>query len=197
MNNKIQLDPEQYYHIYNHANGFDNFFNDKSDYTDFINRYIKYIVPICNTFAYCLMPNHFHFFVQIKPVTELISTLRFDPQKPGNLQKSINYRFSHLFNSYAQSFNKKYKRKGGLFKNSFNRKTVKTDKYFIKLVHYIHSNPVNDGFVESIENWENSSYNSIINRSETFLDKETVIGYFDDIDNFKYVHRKALNPQSG
>jgi REP element-mobilizing transposase RayT len=28
--------------------------------------YQKYILPICDTFAYCLMRNHFHILVQVK-----------------------------------------------------------------------------------------------------------------------------------
>jgi REP element-mobilizing transposase RayT len=192
MNNKITLEPEQYYHIYNHAVGFDNFFIEKPDYNNFLDKYIKYIVPISNTFAYCLMPNHFHFFVQIKPDLELHKMLKFDNNDKTVLDKSINYRFSHFFNSYAQYFNKKYSRKGGLFKNSFQRKFVKTEKYFVKLVHYIHSNPVEDEFVESIDQWEYSSYNSIANNRKTFLEKDTVISYFEDIDNFKFVHKNAL-----
>jgi len=193
MQNKISLEPEYYYHIYNHANGFENFFNDEYDYQNFLNRYIKYIVPICETFAYCFMPNHFHFFVQIKPENELNKILKKNKVSNQVDSETISYRFAHFFNGYAQSYNKKYRRMGSVFKSTFERKPVKTEKYFIKLVHYIHSNPVKDGFVEKIEQWEHSSYNSFFLNTETFINKDVVIEHFSDLENFKYVHQKPFN----
>jgi len=192
MENKIPLEPELYYHIYNHANGTDNFFNDAYDYHNFLNRYIKYIVPICDTFAYCLMPNHFHFFIQLKPESELIKILKSNKETLKLDNSAVSYRFSHFFNGYAQSFNKKYQRKGGLFQSNFERKPVLTDEYFIRLVHYIHSNPVNDGFVGKIEQWEYSSFNSLLSDSELFLKKLTVMDYFGSIENFRFVHQKPF-----
>ena len=192
MEIKTPLEPEHYYHIYNHANGFDNFFNDKYDYEKFLNGYIEYIVPICETFAYCLMPNHFHFFVQIKPESELIKVLKTIQGTQKVHCETISYRFSHYFNSYAQSYNKKYQRQGSLFRRNFERKPVDTEKYFVNLVHYIHSNPVKDGFVKKIEQWESSSYNPLLSGSDTFLNKASVIEYFGNIDNFRFVHQKAF-----
>jgi putative transposase len=193
MENKIPLESEYYYHIYNHANGFDDFFKDQSDYQNFIYRYIKYIVPICNTFAYCLMPNYFHFFVQIKSELELKKNLKTNMDTLKVDSETISYRFAHFFNGYVQSYNKKYKRMGSLFKSNFDRKPVTTEKYFVKLVHYIHSNPVNDGFVEKIEQWEYSSYNIILSDSKTFLNRNLVIDYFGDKNNLKFVHQRPFN----
>ncbi|HKK58032.1 MAG TPA: hypothetical protein VJ937_01020 [Salinivirga sp.] len=194
MQNRIPLDEGLYYHIYNHANGQDDFFKDKNDYQNFLNRYVKYIVPICNTFAYCLMPNHFHFFVQVKPENDLIKILKPNQETNKVDSKTISYCFSHCFNGYTQAFNKKYHRNGNLFKSTFKRKPVKTEKYFVQLVHYIHSNPVKDGFVEKIEQWEYSSYNSFFsNNSDKFIRKGTVIEYFGDIENFKFIHQQPFN----
>ncbi len=196
MQRRTPLEPENYYHIYNHANGFENFFKDNYDYNNFLLQYIKYIVPICETFAYCLMPNHFHFFLQIKPENELGTILKTNKETNKVETATISYRFSHFFNSYAQSYNIKYKRRGSLFKSTFERKIVKTEKYFIKLVHYIHSNPVKDGFVEKIEQWEHSSYKPFLLNTDDFLNKAIVMKYFNDIENFKFIHQSSFNIDS-
>lgn len=60
------LEEGGYYHIYNRANGSDNLFRQKSDYRHFLRLYQKYIVPVADTFAWVLMPNHFHLLVRIK-----------------------------------------------------------------------------------------------------------------------------------
>ncbi|MCK5209465.1 MAG: hypothetical protein KAQ79_15630, partial [Cyclobacteriaceae bacterium] len=53
------------YHIYNHANGDDNIFREQDNYRFFLEKYVKYINPVADTFAYCLMRNHFHLMVRI------------------------------------------------------------------------------------------------------------------------------------
>lgn len=60
------LEEGGYYHIYNRANGKDNLFRDDQDYLHFLQLYQKYILPVADTFAWVLMPNHFHLLVRIK-----------------------------------------------------------------------------------------------------------------------------------
>ena len=106
--------------------------------------------------------------------------------------ETISYRFSHFFNGYAQWYNKKYKRQGSLFRSGFKRKLVEDKEYFVDLVHYIHSNPVNAGIAKNIQQWEFSSYNLILSESTTFINKSSVIEHFVDIDNFIQVHQSIF-----
>lgn len=62
----VPLLPERMYHIWTHANGSEDLFRSEENYQYFLKRYAKYIHPIADTFAYCLMPNHLHFMVRIK-----------------------------------------------------------------------------------------------------------------------------------
>jgi len=59
------------YHIYNQANGSENLFKENENYRYFLQQYKKYIHPIAHTYAYCLLPNHFHFLLAIKGEREL------------------------------------------------------------------------------------------------------------------------------
>lgn len=65
------LEPDKYYHIYNHAVGQDNLFNTDENYRFFLEKYAHYIIPVADIFAYCLLPNHFHFAIRIKPEDEI------------------------------------------------------------------------------------------------------------------------------
>jgi len=60
------LKPDTTYHIFNHANGFENVFTEEDNFRYFLERYQVYISPIAETYAYCLMPNHFHLVVRIR-----------------------------------------------------------------------------------------------------------------------------------
>jgi len=78
---KIPLEPDNFYHIYNHAVSKENIFRSEENFDFFLKKYHKYISPIADTFAYCLMPNHFHFAVKIKSADETpMRTLKFSHQ---------------------------------------------------------------------------------------------------------------------
>lgn len=66
MNSKFEppLFPGHYYHIYNRGNNGEDIFLEARNYDYFLNLYQKYISPIAETFAYCLLKNHFRFFDQ-------------------------------------------------------------------------------------------------------------------------------------
>jgi REP element-mobilizing transposase RayT len=61
-----QLIQGNYYHIYNRGINSCNLFNKTTDYEHFLELYKTYISQEADTFAWVLMPNHFHFLVKIK-----------------------------------------------------------------------------------------------------------------------------------
>lgn len=54
------------YHIYYRGNNGETIFPEEQNYANFMQLYSKYIAPIADTFAYCLLRNHFHFLIRIK-----------------------------------------------------------------------------------------------------------------------------------
>src|ERR1035437_39957 len=68
----IPLEPEKYYHIYDHSCGSDNLFRIEENYQYFLKKYAAYLSPVFETFAYCLMPNHFHLLIKVKSEEALI-----------------------------------------------------------------------------------------------------------------------------
>jgi len=66
MQRKEQLIPGKFYHIYNCGIDGTSIFNDENDYKRFITLYENIIDPIADTYAWCLMKNHFHFLVKLK-----------------------------------------------------------------------------------------------------------------------------------
>jgi len=56
---------ETYYHLYNRGNNKELIFFEDDNYTYFLNQLKKYVSPFCEVYPYCLMPNHFHFFLKV------------------------------------------------------------------------------------------------------------------------------------
>ena len=199
-NKRISFESEKFYHVYNHGNANDNIFINESNYNFFLNKFNKYVSPIADTFAYCLLPNHFHFLIQIK-TENIINDFYYKSRKvsktmrdaPKNISDIISQQFSNFFNSYTKSFNKQNNRKGSLFLDNFNRKNIDTENYLKRIIIYIHQNPVNHGFSEHVNKWKYSSYNSIISNKSTNLKRDDVISLFEDIDNFIYCHKSIID----
>jgi putative transposase len=70
--------------------------------------------------AYCLMPNHFHFFVKQKSAM------------------SIDKFMNSLCTRYTMYFNRKYKRVGYLFQGEYKAVLVTAETQFLHLSRYIH-----------------------------------------------------------
>ena len=189
----------KYYHIYNRGINSSKLFMENANYKHFLSLYEKYINPIADTFAWCLMNNHFHFLLRIKEEKEINTKKLPNPVRvlnPDRINKNIqkpHIYFSHLFNSYTQAFNKKYKRTGTLFERPFKRILIENESYLKYLVYYIHHNPVKHSFVEDMIEYPWSSFLTVTSPKQTNLKRQQVIDWFDDLENLKYFHSKEQN----
>ncbi|AZA92221.1 Transposase and inactivated derivatives [Chryseobacterium nakagawai] len=171
---------EGIYHIFSHVNGEEIIFREASNYHFFLEKLDKYIIPVADIYAYCLLPNHFHILLRFKS---------FDDINNEKEHSFLIKAFSDLLNAYAKAYNKVYNRKGALFLNTIKRKKVKDEKYLLKVLHYIHNNPVNHGFVNDINEWKYTSYSSYMNLSKpSKLERMQLMEYFDTIEDFIKYH---------
>jgi len=190
------MEAEKFYHIYNHANGRENLFSSEENYYFFLRQWTKYIEPIAKTFAYCLMPNHIHFLIQLKSEQEVSLNLGFNECLPfgkfKTFQMLISKQFSNLFSSYTQAYNKRYERKGSLFIPNFKRKEITTEEYLKILVCYIHRNPIHHGFCSNFDDWKYSSYHAYLSDKNTKIERDYMLEQFSDKANFVAIHQQQV-----
>ncbi|MBL7929868.1 MAG: transposase [Bacteroidia bacterium] len=188
------------YHIYNQANSSDNIFREVKNYPLFLQKYEKHIAPIAETFAWCLMPYHFHLLLKIHNENTLLNKF---PNLQGfknleGLEQLIN-RFiakqsPNLFNSYSKSINKVYSRRGSLFNPRFKRKLISSDDQFRDTFLYIHLNPVKHGFTDHEHNWPHSSFHIYAScLSDSFINLNHSIQMFGNYRNLLYCMNKKRN----
>ncbi len=183
------LDFGKFYHIYNKGINGQEIFLHSDHYTHFLRLYEKHVDSVADTFAWCLMKNHFHFLVRIKDQELISSPVGRSRKSPVIIDQDFLYRqFGNLFNAYSQSFNARTKRTGGLFQTPFQRKLIGTEDYFTTLVFYIHNNPVRHRVCERIQDYPWSSYSTIISFTPTKLKRERIIGWFEGRSNFIAFH---------
>ncbi len=179
----IPLQPGCYYHIYNRGNNRENLFVEERNYVYFMYLYVKYIEPVAETFAYCLLRNHFHLLVRIR--------------EPFDVATEPSRCFSNLFNAYARSFNRMYQRTGALFQRPFGRLAVADDRYIARLVTYIHRNPQRHGFVADFRDWPYSSYHTLTTTKTTRLRRDIVLSWFSDVASFIATHEYEESAEQG
>jgi putative transposase len=175
------------YHIYNRGNNRETLFLEERNYAYFLQLYRKYIGPIADIFAYCLLGNHFHFLVRIKDLD--FQELRSSKERSSYLGQRV----ATFFGTYTKAINKAYDRSGSLFEKNFKRKPVASDKYFYSLLTYIHFNPKKHGFVDDFRDWPYSSYPALCDTEDTFLDRIEVLSRFDGLDGFLLFHEDMAN----
>jgi REP element-mobilizing transposase RayT len=181
---KILLRPGSFYHVFNRGNNRDNIFLEADNYRYFLALYTKYIRPIARTYAYSLLPNHFHLLLSIRQEHEL------DLKFVENCRK-LSQPFSNLFNAYAKAINNRYNRVSSLFEDRFERTEITTDEYFTKLIYYIHANPQKHGYIGDFRQYPYSSYRAFLTDAPTYLERAAVWNWFGGREQFK-MHHDAL-----
>lgn len=126
---------------------------------------------IIDFIAFCLMPNHFHFLLR------------------QNTDKGISTFMSNFQNSFTRFFNAKNQRTGPLFLDQFKAVRTETDEQLLHVSRYIHLNPYSSFIVKSLDQLENYKWSSLgeyIGLDESnFCDKETVLSFFKNKENYK------------
>lgn len=143
--------------------------------------------------AYCLMPNHFHFFIKQK--------------KSSSLDTFMN----SLITRYVMYFNRKYKRVGSLFQGVYKGVLVDSEPYYLYLSAYIHRNPLNlpaqgDPLIK-----QPSSYPDYLGlRKTSWVDPSEILSFFSKTNpllsyenfvkqttDFNHIHHLVLEPEFG
>jgi len=193
MTSPSPLQYGQYYHIYNRGNNRENLFYEERNYRHFLRLYALHVEPVVDTYAYCLLRNHFHLLVRVKTEEEQEQTFRVSETLKVFKVLNPSRQFSNLFNAYAKAINKAYQRTGSLFQHPFGRIPVTSDAHFVHLIAYIHHNPQKHGLVDKFESWPYSSYHALLSTKPTRLKRDDVLAWFDGTATFQALHQQAAN----
>ncbi|MFZ4398803.1 MAG: transposase [Bacteroidales bacterium] len=167
----------QIYHLYNRGNNKEDIFFEDRHYLYFLDLVKKYLLPVSDVYAYCLLKNHFHLLLKIYNVEIL----------EEKLINKLHLPFSNLFNAYTKSINKERNRSGSLFQEHLHRNKVKDENYLKQLVLYIHMNPVKH-FKTDFKTYPFSSYKTYLSNRTTNTSRDYILSYFEDTKNFEYWH---------
>lgn len=179
------LEPDHFYHIFNRGVNSRMVFLSDENCRFFLQKVTMYVIPYFDIYAYCLMPNHFHFILKLKSVADDIPAFK----KSGLHSEECFFskQIGRLISSYTQAFNKVYQRSGPVFESPFKRIHIDSEEYLRNLIIYIHQNP------ENFQNYKFSSYLAAVSETKTNIQRNEVIELFGDHENFVECHKREVN----
>jgi len=158
-------------HIFNRGNDRRTLFKTRADYIWFLKKANTLgLYQEFEVIAYCLMPNHFHYFIKLKT------------------ENSISTFFQRLQLAYAKYFNRKYGKSGHVFSGPFKSAALFDYQHFAYLPVYIHMNPVKAKLVDVPEKWPFSNFVDLIQKRDTASLHFYRDIYGDISEYIKYVH---------
>jgi len=148
------------HHVYGRGNDRQAIFLSDEDRAFFLGRLAKLKREArFRLYAFCLMTNHYHLLIETGDVP---------------LAKIMD----RLLGPYVARFNDKTGRVGHLFQRPYCAKLCARDSYFIRLVRYIHRNPVQAGMCGRAEEWPWSGHAQLVCGGGGLLDEELPLSFF-------------------
>jgi REP element-mobilizing transposase RayT len=136
---RIQF-PGAAYHVSARGNNRQTIFRDRPDREVFLELLSRAAERFdLRLFAFCLMTNHYHLFLQT-------------PQP--NLAASLHW----LNATYCARFNRRHRRSGHLFQGRYHAVLVAKEAHWLHLSLYLHLNPVRANLVDDPADYEWSSF---------------------------------------
>jgi REP element-mobilizing transposase RayT len=203
-----------FYHVYNRTNNKEKLFISDENRSFFLKRYNEILSPFADTFCWNLLPNHFHFLIQIKTQSEIVAFLNSKPglttlpglttferlstltptekkfvQNKITLSELIEQAFKRFFQSYSLAFNKQHNRKGNLFHRPFKRISIDKDSQFTQTIIYIHANAQHHKLCTDFTQHKWTSWHSMISDMPTQLKRKEVLDWFGGLQQFIDVHK--------
>ena len=128
------------YHVINRGNGRAAVFHKSQDYEAFLSlvEEAKLRHPV-KIFAFCLMPNHFHFILEPSDETALSRFMQW------------------LLTSHVRRYHKHYGSSGHIWQGRFKSFPIQRDEHLITVLRYVLQNPVRAGLCAAVREWKWSS----------------------------------------
>ncbi|MFE4520872.1 transposase [Cytobacillus firmus] len=137
------------YHIMLRGINRQTIFEEKEDRLKFLEVLSKYKNKgNFHLYGYCLMDNHIHLLVK------------------ESEEESISTSIKRISSSYVYWYNLKYERCGHLFQERFKSEIIDSQAVFLKVLRYIHQNPLKAGLTKDVLRSQWTSIREYIQKEE-------------------------------
>ena len=152
-----EISPTGYYHVMMRGINRDSIYQTPGDKTYFV-KTLKKLEDI-SIAAYCVMDNHVHIVLQAE-AEALMAALR-----------KLNL-------TYAMWYNSIRKRVGHVYQNRYRSEIITSDGHLLRVIRYVHNNPVKAGLAREVKQYSWSSYREYLEGVDVIANeqKQFVLG---------------------
>lgn len=165
MARQVRMESETgYYHVMMRGNNKEKIFREISDKQYFIEQLLHVKDDKLFIVAYCIMDNHVHLLVNSHKES-MVEAIKW-----------VNIKFAGMYNY-------KYGRVGHVFQDRFRSEVIYSDNHLLRVMRYIHNNPIKAKMVPNILNYKWSSYKAYLAKEDKIIndqEKELVMAQFSN-----------------
>jgi putative transposase len=132
---------------------------DKRRFLETLKKYKE--ISLFDLYAYCLMDNHIHLLIKEN-------------------EDSISVSIKRISCSYVHWYNTKYERCGHLFQERFKSEKIETSLSFLRVLRYIHQNPLKAGLAKTVFDSSWTSIHEYIDNSNLITIDKGLSFFHDD-----------------
>jgi len=205
---KAPFYPGGFYHIVCKSIDGLVLFQEAADYTTFMKRFNQFTEPFFDIWGYSLLSNHTHHVSKIKSVeaitnyifeleeatrTVAMNSFLVDPKNESAFDSVIERQMNSMLVSYANYYNNKYLRKGGLFQKPFRRTEIHDESHLQQAIIYVNANAQKHQIIHDFKEYSYSSYKATTFNNTDYLNTEAVLEFFGGIENFISLHENQVS----
>ena len=195
---------DNYYHIFNRGVNKQNIFYTEANYSYFLKLLDQFLTGYVDFLAFSLMPNHFHIILRILNSLDFNTILFNEELKNRSLfrerffttnlsdqeviGKLVVRQLKKLFITYSMAINKQENRVGNLFDPKYKRLQINDQDYLKYAIFYTNYNPEKHGIIDDFKKYRYSSFQAIIGKNKTKINRELVFELFGDENSFLNYH---------
>lgn len=205
----VKLEPDKIYRIIMQASNKEILFDSDEAYQIFLKKYAEMLLPVVDTYAYCLTPDTAQWVVKIKSEEELFVYLKSASRIPEETMNLKNYQaLSEATTSLAENFfSLQLKKQFNVFQhecgkvlsqmksakirtlvlNSVNKEIESSEMLKMEII-FLHNHPVSCGLGKEIENWKYSSYPAYLMDKPSAVKRDSILALFEGRANFIQAH---------
>ncbi len=115
-----------------------------------------------------------------------------DTENETGLNEMLERQMNSFLVSYANYYNNRYDRKGGLFQKPFRRIEISDDTYLQQAIIYTNANAQKHHIINDFSRYPHSSYQDLIHDRGTWLARTEVIDFFGSKEKFEELHKAQV-----
>jgi REP element-mobilizing transposase RayT len=165
---------------------------------------MQFNAPFLKIWSYSLLSNHSHHIVKVSAkkgvidylhsqknvqYTLAMETFLKDNENESSFNEMLERQMNSFLVSYANYYNNRYERKGGLFQKPFRRIEIADDAYLQQAIIYANANAQKHKIIDDFTKYPHNSYQDVMQGQDKWIALTEILDFFGNKQKFEEIHK--------